>query len=303
MNLKIVFLGTSAAVPTLERSLPAIAYVWKGEILLFDAGEGVQRQMLKAGLSILKVKKVFITHNHGDHVIGLLGLIHTMSMYGRTKDLEIYGPKSVWNFLKESIETIGHDPQYRIVFRSVNEGTIVDEEDYAIKAFKVDHGGIEAYGYVFEEKKRPGKLDVKKLVELGVPQGPLWKMLQEGKDVVLENGRVVKWRDVVKPEHYKIKVVYTGDTKPVKNTIEASKNATVLIHDGTFDSSKSKEAHEQGHSTASDAARIAAEANVDLLVLTHISARYKNPEILLDEAKRIFERTTIAYDFLTIILF
>ncbi len=300
--LKIVFLGTSAAVPTSERSLPAIAYVWKGEILLFDAGECVQRQMLKAGLSILRINKVFITHNHGDHVIGLLGLIHTMSMYGRVKDLEVYGPKSILNFLKESMENIGHDPQYRIVFKSVSEGVVADSKDYVIKAFRVDHGNIEAYGYVFEEKKL-GKLNVKKLVELGVPRGPLWKMLQEGKDIVLENGRIIKWRDVVEPESYRIKVVYTGDTKPMPNIVKVSKNATVLIHDSTFDSSLSREAHEQGHSTAYDAAKTAAEANVDLLVLTHISARYKNSETLLNEAKRIFEKTVVAYDFLTIVLF
>jgi len=303
VNLKVVFLGTSAAVPTLERSLPAIAYIWKGEILLFDAGEGVQQQMLKSGLSLLKVKRIFITHNHGDHVIGLLGLLHTMSMYGRSEDLEVYAPKSVWKFLSASIEIIGHDPQYRILFKETKEGELLSTEDYRVSAFRADHGNIEAYGYVFEEKGRPGKFNVKKALELGVPKGPLWKLLQQKKDVVLSNGRIIRWKDVIEEEHYRIKVVYTGDTKPVNSIVKASKNATVLIHDSTFDSSKAKEAHEQGHSTSLDAAVNAAKANVELLVLTHISARYKNPEILLSDAKRVFEKTIVAKDFLTMVLF
>jgi len=303
VKLKITFLGTSAAIPTIKRSLPAIALKWKGKIILFDAGEGVQRQMVKAGLSILKTKQIFITHSHGDHVLGVFGLLHTMAMLNRQDPLEIYGPKDVIELILSVISRVGHDPPYKVLLKHVHEGTIFEGEDYIVRAFKVEHGQLEAYGYVFEERRALGKFDVKKAEKLGVPKGPLWKMLQEGKDVVLENGKIIKWTDVVTPPKYKVKVVYTGDTKPLEKTVEYSKNAIVLIHDSTFDPTMSREAHEQGHSTSLDAAVIAKKANVKSLFLTHISARYDTEEPLLKGVKDVIENTYVAEDFMSIWIF
>ena len=303
MKLKITFLGTSAAVPTIKRSLPAIAFQWKGKIMLFDAGEGVQRQMLKSGLSILRVKQIFITHSHGDHVLGVFGLLHTMAMLGRESLLEIYAPRDVIELITSVTKYTGRDPAFKVILKQVHEGIIFEGEDYLIKAFKVDHGTLEAYGYVFEETKALGKFDVKKAEKLGIPKGPLWKMLQEGKDIVLENGRIIRWREVVVPPKHKVKVVYTGDTKPLEKTIEYSKDATVLIHDSTFDYTLSKEAHEQGHSTSLDAALIAKKANVKTLFLTHISARYESEKPLLEKAVEIFKNTYVAQDFMSVWVF
>lgn len=303
LKTKIVFLGTSAAVPTVERNLPAIAIIWKGEIILFDAGEGVQRQMMKAGLSILKVRKIFITHAHGDHVLGLPGLLHTMAMYNRRESLTIYSPKNVWNLISSTIKYTGHDPLFKVVYGGVGEGIIYENNEYLVRAFRVDHGEIEAYGYVFEEKKPLGKFDVEKALKLGIPKGPLWKLLQEGKNIVLDDGRIICWKEVVKPPKYRTKIVYTGDTRPIEKTIEISKNATILIHDSTFDSAMASEAHDQGHSTAYDAALIAKKAEVKLLILTHISARYKNVKPLIKDSVKVFDKSMVAKDFLSLWIF
>ncbi len=295
MNIKLVFLGTSAAVPTKDRWLPSIALVRGGEIILFDCGEGTQLRFIQLGLSIMKIKAIFITHMHGDHIFGLPGLIQTMNMYGRETPLTIIGPGKIVDYIKSIIETTLYDPGFTIKMARAEEDKIVYEtKEYIVKSFTVEHYG-ECYGYVFEEKPKPGKFNVEKALKLGIPRGPLWKVLQEGKPVKIGD-RIIKPEEVLGPPRKGKKIVYTGDTKPLDRVKEVAKEADVLIHDSTFSMELREKAIEQGHSTAYDAARIALEANVKTLILTHFSSRYRDLSKLLEEAKSIFPNTIIAYD-------
>jgi len=299
--VKVVMLGTSAAIPTKERGLPSIAIVRRRSILLFDVGEGTQYKMLLFGLSPLRVKTIFITHAHGDHMFGLPGLLQTMSMYGRVKPLYIYAPRNVIEYVKMTFEMVRHDPQYEVHMAPLSDGLNCKIEDLTVTAFPVEHVG-ESYGFKIVQDDKPGKFNVKKAIELGIPRGPLWKRLQLGEDIVLPSGKIVKSSEVVGPPRPGIKVVYTGDTKPCERVVKEAEGVDLLIHDATFDSSLEDVAHEQGHSTAKDAAIIASEAGVVTLVLTHISARYRDSQTLIQDARKYFERAIVAEDGLTIYL-
>lgn len=299
MWTKIVFLGTSAAVPTKHRSLPSIALIRNGKIALFDVGEGAQYRLLEFGLSPLRIRAIYITHHHGDHVFGLPGLIHTMNMYGASETLKIYAPRSVLEFLEETFSLSGHRPIFPLEMIRLDRSSRSRFQDITVSWFPVEHG-CEAYGFVIEQDPKPGRFNVEAAVKLGVPKGPLWKKLQMGEDVMLPNGRVVRSRDVVGEPRPGPKIVYTGDTMPAESVVSASVGADVLIHDATFAEDMAEEAHEQGHSTSLDAAETARRARVFSLVLTHISARYKSTDKLLEDARRVFERVVVAEDGLTI---
>ena len=300
MSLSVIFLGTSGSTPTPQRSLPAIAIKRKGEIILFDCGEGAQRQMIMAKLSFHRKMKIFITHMHGDHVLGLPGLIQTMSLFDRQRKLEIYGPKG----LKEFIDVIQRTVQYTLTFPlEIHEiekpGTICEEGEYAILAEEADHV-IPSFAFALVEKPRPGKFYPEKARELGIPEGPLWSKLQKGHSVTLPDGRKIKPSEVVGPPRPGRKIVYSGDTRPCMNVVRLARNADLLIHDATLDDELFDKAYEDGHSTPSQVAEIAKKANVRRLVLTHISARYRSAEKLLEQAKRIFPNVLIAEDFMKI---
>ena len=300
MSLSVIFLGTSGSTPTPQRSLPAIAIKRKGEIILFDCGEGAQRQMIMAKLSFHRKMKIFITHMHGDHVLGLPGLIQTMSLFDRQRKLEIYGPKG----LKEFVDVIQRTVQYTLTFPlEIHEiekpGTICEEGEYAILAEEADHV-IPSFAFALVEKPRPGKFYPEKARELGIPEGPLWSKLQKGHSVTLPDGRKIKPSEVVGPPRPGRKIVYSGDTRPCMNVVRLARNADLLIHDATLDDELFDKAYEDGHSTPSQVAEIAKKANVRRLVLTHISARYRSAEKLLEQAKRIFPNVLIAEDFMEI---
>ena len=300
MSLSVIFLGTSGSTPTPQRSLPAIAIRRKGEIILFDCGEGVQRQMIMAKLSFHRKMKIFITHMHGDHVLGLPGLIQTMSLFDRQRKLEIYGPKG----LKEFIDVIQKTVQYTLTFpieihEIAKAGTICEEDEYTVFAVEVDHV-IPSFAFALIEKPRPGKFYPEKAKKLGIPEGPLWSRLQRGYSVTLPNGRTIKPSEVVGPPRPGRKIVYSGDTRPCMNLVRLAENADLLIHDATLDDELAEKAYEDGHSTPSQAAEIAKKARVDRLVLTHISARYKSAEKLLEQAKKVFPNVFVAEDFMKI---
>ena len=300
MSLSVIFLGTSGSTPTPQRSLPAIAIRRKGEIILFDCGEGVQRQMIMAKLSFHRKMKIFITHMHGDHVLGLPGLIQTMSLFDRQRKLEIYGPKG----LKEFIDVIQKTVQYTLTFpieihEIAKAGTICEEDEYTVFAVEVDHV-IPSFAFALIEKPRPGKFYPEKAKKLGIPEGPLWSRLQRGYSVTLPDGRTIKPSEVVGPPRPGRKIVYSGDTRPCMNLVRLAENADLLIHDATLDDELAEKAYEDGHSTPSQAAEIAKKARVDRLVLTHISARYKSAEKLLEQAKKVFPNVFVAEDFMKI---
>jgi len=296
LTVVIVFLGTSAATPTRSRGLPSIALKLGGEVLLFDVGEGTQHRMMAAGISPLRVSAIFITHLHGDHFFGLPGLLQSMAMNNRVKPLLIYGPPGISSFLEAVFKASGFQPPFQI---NVKEGLSLEyrADRYVVESFQVCHTGRPALGYRYREKDKPGNIDVRRALKLGLKPGPLYRVLKEGRPVII-GGRVIRPEDVVGPPHKGLSIVYTGDTRPCSSVVEFSRGAKVLIHESTFTSDYEEEAWEEGHSTARDAARIARAAGVGLLVLTHISARYQDSSLLLSEASSIYPFTLVAEDYM-----
>ncbi len=300
MSLQVIFLGTAGSIPTTTRSLPAIAIRRKGELILFDCGEGVQRQMVKACLGFNKKMKIFITHMHGDHMLGLPGLIQTMSLLDRTKKLEIYGPVGLEDFIEAIEKTVHFTLTFTLEIAEIDhEGLVCEEKEYEIHAAPANHS-TPALAYGLAEKPRPGRFNPEKAHELGVPEGTLWSKLQHGSAVKLPNGKIVKPESVVGPPRQGRKIVYTGDTRPSKQLIELAKNADILIHDCTLDDEHTERAKEDGHSTPTQAGKTAKKAKAKHLILTHISARYKTPNLLLEQAREVFPKTDAAEDFMKI---
>jgi ribonuclease Z len=298
LSLHIVFLGTAAGVPTPKRSLPAILVQREGEQLMFDCGEGVQRQMLLAGQSLNRKMKIFITHMHGDHVLGLPGLLQTMALFNRERKLDVYGPPRINAFLLAIRETVQFVLTFPIEIHEIEKaGVVCDEEEYYVEVVESEHV-IPSFAYAYVEKPRPGKFHPEKAKALGVPEGPQWGKLQRGQNVRLPNGRVVKSEEVVGLSRRGRKIVYTGDTGPFKLLEKFALGADVLIHDSTLGEELVERAKEYGHSTPRQAARTAKKAKVEKLILTHISQRYEDPNKMLKQAKRIFRNTTVATDFM-----
>ncbi|MGQ9624302.1 MAG: ribonuclease Z [Candidatus Bathycorpusculaceae bacterium] len=300
MSLRVIFLGTAGSVPTTKRNLPAILIQRKGEQIMFDCGESVQRQMIKTKAGFHKKMKILITHMHGDHVLGLPGLIQTMALLDREKKLEVYGPTGTKNFIQGIRDTVQFALTFPIEIREIEDvGVICEEDEYTVNATWANHV-IPSLAYALVEKPRPGKFYPEKAKKLGVPEGPLWSRLQHGYAVKLPNGHVVKPEDVAGPPRPGRKIVYTGDTRPFKNLAEFAASADLLIHDATFDDNLAEKAEEDGHSTPSQAAEVAKRARAKQLVLTHVSARYDDVSVLLEQARKIFQNTHVAEDFMKI---
>jgi ribonuclease Z len=300
MSLRVIFLGTAGSVPTPKRSLPAILIQRKGEQLMFDCGEGVQRQMMKAKTGFHKKMKIFISHMHGDHVLGLPGVLQTMALLDRERKLEVYGPSGIKRFIEAIKETVQFVLTFPVEIHEIEEaGVVCEEEEYTVKAFWANHV-IPSLAYALEEKPRPGRFYPEKAEALGVPEGPLWSKLQHKHKVKMPNGRVIKPEQVVGTPRPGRKIVYTGDTRPFKGFVKFAAGADLLIHDATLDDELAEKAEEDGHSTPSQAAESAKKARVKQLVLTHISARYDDTSILLEQAQKFFRNARVAEDFMKI---
>lgn len=295
--IRITFLGTSAGIPTSKRGLPAIAIKIGGDLLLLDCGEGCQRQMMTAKIRFGSLKRILITHLHGDHVFGLPGLLHTFSLMNRENDLEIYGPPGLTEFISCFVNIT--QLTYKVKITELNDGEVLNFKDYKIAVKTTDHTLIN-YAYAIIEKEKPGKFHPEKAQLLGIPRGPLWRKLQMGNKVELPDGRVVNPWEVVDKPRPGLKIIYTGDTARFRELIDFSKGADVLIHEATFESSMINKAIEEKHSTAAQAAEIAREAKVKFLILTHISPRYDRYDGHYNEAAKIFNNTIVAEDFKTI---
>ena len=296
MSIKITFLGTAGSVPTPNRNLSAIIIRRQNEQIMLDCGEGTQRQIIKAQTGFHKKLKILITHLHGDHVLGLPGLFQTMSLMDRKNKVEVYGPVGIKQFIDCSKEVLKFGLSFPVEIFEIKPGIICEESEYKIKAIKSSHTE-ESLSFGFFEKPRPGKFYPEKARDLGVPEGRLWSKLQKGNNVMI-SGKIIKPLDVTGPSRTGRKIIYTGDTRPVKNFNSFAAHADLLIHEATFDDSLIEKALNDGHSTPYQAAIEAKKAEVKKLVLTHISARYPKSEILLEQAKKIFKNTTIAYDFM-----
>jgi ribonuclease Z len=300
MSIRITFLGTSGSVPTLKRSLPAVVVACPVEQWMFDCGENVQRQMMAAKVSFHKKTAIFISHLHGDHVLGLPGVLQTMALMDRKETVRVYGPVGIKDFLVCTQQTLKFGLTFPMeIYEILKEGIICNEEQYTVEAAKSNHTA-EGYAYAFVEKPRAGKFYPKKALALGVAKGELWSKLQSGQEITLADGKVIKPQDVMGPLRAGRKIVYTGDTRPFDGFAQFANGADVIIHDCTFDDSLTEKAALDGHSTPSQAASQAKAAGTNWLLLTHISARYPNAELLLEQAKKVFENSVLAEDFLAL---
>ena len=300
MSLRVVFLGTGGSVPTPKRSLPAILIKRNGEQLMFDCGEAVQRQMIIARGGFHRKMKIFVTHLHGDHILGLPGLMQTMALLDRKAKLGVYGPPGIEEFLGCIKQTVQFALTFPVEIHEIDqEGTICEEDEYTVQAAWANHV-IPALAYAIVEKPRPGRFYPEKAKALGVPEGPLWSKLQQGHEIRLPTGKIVRPKQVIGPSRHGRKIVYTGDTRPFKNFEKLAAGADLLIHDSTFEDDLAERASEDGHSTPSQAAKDAKKAKAKQLILTHISARYTNPSLLLRQAKKHFKKTRVAEDFMEI---
>jgi ribonuclease Z len=297
--LTATFLGTGAATPTVDRNVAGLAVQREGETILFDCGEGNQRQMMRYGVGF-SFTEIFFTHYHADHILGVTGLLRTMGLQDRTTPVTLYGPRGAQRVLGAAIALGIERNRFPVEINEVKPGDRLRREQYDIVVFETEHrpGTV---GFALAEHTRLGRFNPERARELGIPEGPFWGRLHKGETIVLEDGRSVVPADLVGGPRRGRTLVYSGDTRPSLGVVEASRGADLLIHEATFGGDELERAKETGHSTAAEAARVAVEAGVRRLVLTHISPRYTRdaPE-LLAEARAIFPETVVARDGLSV---
>ncbi len=297
--LTATFLGTGAATPTVDRNVAGLAVQREGETILFDCGEGNQRQMMRYGVGF-SFTEIFFTHYHADHILGVTGLLRTMGLQDRTGPVILYGPKGAQRVLGAAIALGVERNKFPVEIREVRPGDRLERAQYDIVVFETDHRP-DTVGFALAEHTRLGRFNPDRAREMGIPEGPLWGRLHKGETIVLEDGRTVAPADLVGAPRRGRTLVYSGDTRPSLTVVEAARGADLLIHEATFGSDELERAKETGHSTAAEAARVAVEAGARRLVLTHISPRYTRdaPE-LLAEARAIFPETVVARDGMTV---
>jgi ribonuclease Z len=297
--LSVTFLGTGAACPTVDRNVAALAVQREGETILFDCGEGTQRQMMRYGVGF-SFTEVFFTHFHADHMLGITGLLRTMGLQDRTAPVTLYGPRGARRILGAAMSLGIERNKFPVEVVEIRAGDRLRRDEYDIVVFETQHRA-DTVGYALAEHTRLGRFHPERARELGVPEGPLWGRLHKGETVTLDDGRTVSPPDLVGAPRRGRTLVYSGDTRPHLALLEAARGADLLIHEATFGGDEAERAVETGHSTAAEAARVALEAGVRRLVLTHISPRYTRdaPE-LLAEARAVFPETMIARDGMTV---
>lgn len=297
--LSVTFLGTGAATPTIDRNVASLSVRREGEVILFDCGEGTQRQMMRYGVGF-SFTEVFFTHYHADHMLGITGLLRTMGLQDRTAPVRLYGPKGASRILNVAVNLGIERNKFPIEIFELRPGDRISRGDYDIVVFETEHRA-DTVGYALAEHVRLGRFNPDRALELRVPEGPLWGKIHKGEAVTLDDGRTVEPSDLVGEPRPGRTLVYTGDTRPSLTVMEAARGADLLVHEATFGGDEAERAKETGHSTASEAARVAADAGVRRLVLTHISPRYSRdaPE-LLAEAQAVFPETIVARDGLTV---
>lgn len=299
--MELFFLGTGAGIPAKLRNVTSIALKLleeRGAVWLFDCGEATQHQILHTSLKPRRVEKIFITHLHGDHIYGLPGFLSSRSFQGGESEVTIYGPEGIKKFVETNLSISQTYLKYPLHFVEVQDGVVFEDEQFIVEAKLLEHG-IPSYGYRVIEKDLSGVLLVGKLQEAGISPGPIYKKIKNGESVTLEDGRVINPLDFTGPKIHGRIVTILGDTRVCEASKELAKNANLLVHEATFSQGEEQLAHEYFHSTTTQAATIAKEAEVKKLCLTHISSRYDKIawKTLEDEAKAIFPRTEIAEDF------
>lgn len=293
--LSVTFLGTGAACPTIDRNVSALALQREGEMLLFDCGEGTQRQMMKYGVGF-SFSDVFFSHWHADHFLGITGLLRTLGLLDRKEPMTLYGPRGAEKILGQAVALGFEKPKFKVEIRELKPGEILKRDEYDLHVIPVDHR-TDSVGYALVEHLRLGRFDPEKARALGIPEGPAWGKIHRGESVALADGRMVGPDELVGKARPGRRFVYSGDTRPCPALIEAARGADLLVHEATFGEDERARAKETGHSTAREAAEVARQAGARRLALTHLSARYSReaPE-LLAEAQALFPETVVARD-------
>jgi ribonuclease Z len=294
VDLDLVFLGTAGSAPTAQRAPSALLVRRGGERLLFDCGEGTQRQLLRSDVGLVDLREVFLTHYHADHYLGLPGMLKTFALRGRELPITIYGPPGLRELFAALRRIFGRLPyEYELI--ELVPGDTLERGDYRLEAFAVEHG-VAAVGYALVEDPRPGRFDTDAAEALGIPFGPERGALQRGDAVTLAGGRVITPDSVLGPPRPGRKLVLAGDTAPAASVVAAAHGADLLVHEATFCEDERERARETLHSTAADAAEVARAAEVVLLALTHLSSRYFGQDVAR-EARAVFPDTVVPRDF------
>lgn len=309
--MQVTFLGTSSGVPTRGRNVSAVALrlPQRAELWLFDCGEGTQHQFLRSDLRVSQLRRVFVTHMHGDHVFGLPGLLASLGLAGTCTGIDLYGPDPLRDYLEGVLRTsstrIGYPLRSHRVKEAASSGALLlDDDDITVRCTKLIHR-IPAYAYRVDQKPRAGRFDVEQARALGIPPGPIYADLKAGREVVLDDGRIINGASLCGPERPGSSVVYCTDTVFSEAAVELAQGADLLIHESTFAHAEAEMAFARQHSTSTMAAQTALAAGVKQLMLTHLSPRYVpgnpvTPDDLLNEARAIFPNTELAKDFLTV---
>jgi ribonuclease Z len=296
MSLSLRFLGTAASRPTVERNVSSIAVVREGETILVDCGEGTQRQMMRYGVSF-NLRDIFFTHYHADHVLGVIGLLRTLQLQGREEPMHLWGPEGLARLVQLAGALGGERWGFPVEYTEMPPDASIKRNGYDINSFAISHRGAKSFGYALVEETRLGRFNPDLAKALGVPEGPLWGRLHRGQTVTLDDGRTIDGSTLVGPTRPGRRVVITGDTRPADSTIIAATGADLLVHEATFADEEAARAAETGHSTAREAATVAARAGVRRLILTHFSARYTRDHADLErEAREVFPATSCARD-------
>jgi len=300
--MELIFLGTSAGVPTRTRNVTAILldlqHPTRGGLWLFDCGEGTQHQLLRTVYNPGKLDKIFITHLHGDHIFGLPGLLCSRSMAGIAHPLTIYGPKGIAEFVETTLRLSGSWTDYPLEVIEIAEGQVFDDGVYTVSAWPLNHP-VECYGYRIEEHDKPGALNAPALMADGVKPGPMFQRLKLGETITLDDGRVVNGQDYLSAPQPGKKLAIFGDTAPCPSALLLAQGVDVMVHEATLETAMEEKANGRGHSSTRQAARLAREAGVGKLIVTHVSSRYdaRGCESLLAECREVFSACELAEDF------
>lgn len=303
--MQITFLGTSSGVPTRSRNVSSIALrlPQRAEFWLFDCGEGTQHQILRSDLKVSQITRIFITHMHGDHIYGLMGLLASCGLAGNPSRIDIYGPPKLDEYLKACGRYSQTHFSYPVKVHTVSPGVVFEDDEYVVTCAPLTHR-VPAFGYRVAEKDRPGRFDVERATALGIPPGPLYGRLKRGEAVTLPDGRMINGQDLCGEIQIGRKFVYCTDTIYAESAVELAHDADVLVHEATFSHQDAEMAYQRLHSTSTMAAQTALGAGVKQLIMTHFSPRYApGNSIVLDdllkEAQAIFPNTLMAQDFFT----
>jgi ribonuclease Z len=303
--VEITFLGTSSGVPTRSRNVSSVALrlAQRGEVWLFDCGEGTQHQLQRSGLKSSQIRRIFVTHMHGDHTFGLMGLIASCGLAGTGQPIDIYGPEGLKEYLQTAAKYSYMHFGDRLKIHPVKTGILYEDDEFVVSCQLLKHR-IPAHGYRVVEKDRPGMFNLEKAQSLGIPPGPVYGKLKQGQTITLEDGRQINGKDLCGVPEVGRKLVYCTDTVFCDGAVALAQDADVLIHEATFAHQDAQMAFDKMHSTSTMAAQVALLAGVRKLIMTHFSPRYApgNPiqlDDLKQEARAIFPQTKLAYDFYT----